>query len=303
MNYTISGSKFGLYGYLPAILKNKKNKVYLTKKYFKFFNFRKDLAKYSKNIIWFSNFSEIQKKIDYYIIAKRPIDQVALAKNVLNFKNLKHLFLEKPIAPNFHEAQKLLKFLKKNKVNFSIAYILTLTPFFTKLSKILKQKNVSNIEIYWSFLNKNKKNSWKLDENKGGGILNFYGIHFVHLFNILGFDKILNSRVKIKKGREVEWEINIMKNFTLLNFKLRIDKNNNKFLINFVRNEKKYNLIKYQNPFIKKNVNFKKGISEDYRSKYLFMYLKITKRNYFKKYIKTNILLNKIIKKTKKLNG
>ena len=90
-----------------------------------------------------------------------------------------------------------------------------------------------------------------------------------------------------------------MKNSTLLNFKLRIDKNNNKFLINFVRNEKKYNLIKYQNPFIKKNVNFKKGISEDYRSKYLFMYLKITKRNYFKKYIKTNILLNKIIKKQK----
>ena len=33
MNYNIYGSKFGLYGYLPAVLKNKKNTVFLKKKY------------------------------------------------------------------------------------------------------------------------------------------------------------------------------------------------------------------------------------------------------------------------------
>ena len=303
MNYTISGSKFGFYGYLPAILKNKKNKVYLHKKYFKFFNLRKDLIKYSKYIIWYRSISEIQKKIDFYIIAKRPIDQVVLARKVLNFKNLKHLFLEKPVAPNFSESQKLLKFLKKNKVKFSIAYILIYTPFFKKLSKILKQKNLTKIDIYWSFLNKNKIDSWKLKKNDGGGVLNFYGIHFVHLFNILGFNKIINSTVKIEKKKEIEWVVNLKKNSILLNFNLRTDTNVNKFLINYVRNNKKYNLIKYQNPFIKKIVNFKKGISEDYRSKYLSMHLKITKENNFQKYVKTNVLLNEINKKTKKLNG
>lgn len=228
---------------------------------------------------------------------------MVLARKVLNFKNLKHLFLEKPVAPNFSESQKLLKFLKKNKVKFSIAYILIYTPFFKKLSKILKQKNLTKIDIYWSFLNKNKIDSWKLKKNDGGGVLNFYGIHFVHLFNILGFNKIINSTVKIEKKKEIEWVVNLKKNSILLNFNLRTDTNVNKFLINYVRNNKKYNLIKYQNPFIKKIVNFKKGISEDYRSKYLSMHLKITKENNFQKYVKTNVLLNEINKKTKKLNG
>ena len=298
MNYLISGSKFGLYGYLPAIFKNKKNKVYLPKKYFKFLNFRKDLSKYSKKIIWFDKINKIEKKINFYIIAKRPRDQVAICKKVLIYKNLKHVFLEKPIAPNFNETKKLLNFLKKNNINFSVAYIITLTPFYKKLLKISKQKNIRNINIYWSFLSKNKKNSWKLKKNQGGGILNFYGIHFIHLFNILGFNKIINSTVKTKKNKEVEWEINIKKDSTLLNFKLSIDKNNNEFLINFTKNKKKITLIKYQNPFIKKIENFKKGLFEDYRSKYLSIYLKNTKEDNYNKYVKTNILFKKIQKKT-----
>ena len=119
----------------------------------------------------------------------------------------------------------------------------------------------------------------------------------------MGFNKIINSTVKIEKKKEIEWVVNLKKNSILLNFNLRTDTNVNKFLINYVRNNKKYNLIKYQNPFIKKIVNFKKGISEDYRSKYLSMHLKITKENNFQKYVKTNVLLNEINKKTKKLNG
>ena len=118
------------------------------------------------------------------------------------------------------------------------------------------------------------------------------------MFNILGFNKIINSTVKTKKHKEVEWEINIKKDSILLNFRLSIDKNNNEFLINFIKNKKKINLIKYQNPFIKKIENFKKGVSEDYRSKYLSIYLKNIKEDNYNKYVKTNILLNKIQKKT-----
>ncbi len=298
MNYTISGSKFGLYGYLPAIFKNKKNNVYLPKKYLKFLNYRKDLNKFSKKIVWFDKINEIEKKINYFIIAKRPRDQVAICRKILVYKNLKHLFLEKPIAPNFEETTKLLNFLKKNNINFSVAYIMTFSPFYKKLLKIIKQENVSNINIYWSFFCKNKKNSWKSKKRQGGGILNFYGIHFIHLFDVLGFNKIINSSIKISKRREVEWEINIKKDSTLLNFKLSIDKDNNEFLIDFIRNKKKINLIKYENPFIKKIKNFKKGITEDYRSKYLTNYLKNTKENKYDKYVTTNILFNKIQKKT-----
>ena len=78
MNYNIYGSKFGLYGYLPAIFKNKKNKVFLQKKYFKFLINRKDLNKYVSRITWYSRVSEIKKKINYCIIAKRPKDKIVL---------------------------------------------------------------------------------------------------------------------------------------------------------------------------------------------------------------------------------
>ena len=88
MNYNIYGSKFGLYGYLPAIFKNKKNKVFLPKKYFKFLKNRKDLNKYATRVTWYSRISEIKKKIKYCIIAKRPKDQIALCKKIIEFENL-----------------------------------------------------------------------------------------------------------------------------------------------------------------------------------------------------------------------
>ena len=59
-------------------------------------------------------------------------------------------------------------------------------------------------------------------------------------------------------------------------------------------------MISYQNPFIKNIENFKKGISEDYRSKFILKFLKNTNQNEFNDYVKTNILWEKIQKKTTK---
>ena len=157
MNYNIFGSKFGLYGYLPAIFKNKKNKVFLPRRYFKFLTSRKDLNKYVRKIIWYNRLSEIKKKINFCIIAKRPEDQLLLCEKILEFKNLEHLYLEKPIAKNYNSAEKLLKYLKKNKINFSIAYIITQTLFYRKLLKIVNEKKISKIDIHWSFPDNNKK--------------------------------------------------------------------------------------------------------------------------------------------------
>ena len=269
MNYNIYGSKFGLYGYLPAVLKNKKNTVFLKKKYKKFLLNRKDLKKYASRIIWYYRLSKIKQKINFCIIAKRPKDQLVLCKDILEFKNLKHLYLEKPIATNYNSAKKLLKYLKKNKINFSIAYIINQAVFYKKLKKIINEKKINKINIYWSFPDTNKKKSWKLNHKEGGGIINFYGIHFIHLFSTLGFYKIISSKVKIKKGKETIWEILIKKKSLLIHFKLNIDTDKKIFFINYIKNNKKFSLISYQNPFIKNIENFKKGISEDYRSKFI----------------------------------
>ena len=298
MNYNIFGSKFGLYGYLPAIFKNKKNKVYLPKKYFQFLINRNDLNKYKKKIIWYDKLSTIKSKINFCIIAKRPKDQFNLCKNVLEFKNLKHLYLEKPLAKNYNSAQKLLRYLKQNKINFSIAYIINQTLFYKKLIKIINEIKLSTINVYWSFPDGNKKESWKLNHKEGGGIVNFYGIHFIHLFSTLGFNKVISSIVKIKKGKEVSWDIIIKKNSILFNFKLRINSRKKIFFANYIQNNKKINLIKYQNPFIKNIDKFKKGISLDYRSKFISKYLKNTKKDNFDDYNKTNKKKKKIQEKT-----
>ena len=298
MNYNIFGSKFGLYGYLPAILKNKKNKVYLPKKYFQFLIKRNDLQKYNKKIIWYDKLSSIKDKINFCIIAKRPKDQFNLCKEVLEFKNLKHLYLEKPLAEKYTSAQKLLRYLKQNKINFSLAYIINQTLFYKKLINIINERKINKINVYWSFPNSNKKESWKLNHKEGGGIINFYGIHFIHLFSTLGFNKIISSIVKIKKGKEVSWDINIKKNSILFNFKLIINSKKKIFFADCIQNNKKINLIKYQNPFIKNVDKFKKGISLDYRSKFILKYLNNTKKDNFDDYNKTNILWKKIQEKT-----
>ncbi len=298
MNYNIFGSGFGLYAYLPAILRNKKNKVFLPKKYFSVIVDREDLKKYLNNIIWYSKISDIREKIHYCIIAKRPNDQTKLLNKITEFRNLRHLYLEKPLAKNYYTSQKLLKFLKKKKINFSICYLINETPIYGKLTKIINNKTVNKINIYWSLKKINKNKSWKFNKKEGGGILNFYGIHFIHLFSTLGFNNVLSSRIVSVKGKDVSWEVNVMKYSVIINLKMNIKTHKNLFLIDIIKNNKKINLIKYQNPFIKNINKFKKGINEDYRTKFLVKYLNNNKKNKYNEYIKTNILWERIQKKT-----
>ena len=92
MNSLIYGSGFGLYGYLPAIYKFSK-KVYLNKKYQETFKSRKELALFEPKILWYKNVKNIISKIDYLVIAKRPIDQLKIIKQILKNKNkVKHVF-------------------------------------------------------------------------------------------------------------------------------------------------------------------------------------------------------------------
>ena len=72
MNYLILGSGFGLYGYLPAVLKKKSNIVYLEKKYEKIISARKELAIYKNKVIWIKNYLNHLELIDYLIIANVP---------------------------------------------------------------------------------------------------------------------------------------------------------------------------------------------------------------------------------------
>jgi len=297
MNYLILGSGFGLYGYLPAVLSKKSNIVYLENKYKKIINSRKDLNIYKNKIIWIQNSLNILKIIDYLIIAKRPSDQVKIIKKIINRKNtLKKIFLEKPIAKNPLEAKNLLNILKKKKINVSFGFIFQYTNWYKKIKNFIKEnKKKCEIEITWNFnafFLKKKIKSWKNDISQGGGIINFYGIHFIKLINELGFNKIVNS-VQVNKNKTNYWLSSYKKNRQIFKLKINISSKKNLFRIN-LKNYSKNALINLPNPFGKNN-NFTK---KDNRVIFLRKYLEyeMQKKTNYNELLMFNNFWEKIIK-------
>ena len=205
MNSLICGSGFGLYGYLPAIYPFS-SKIYLNKKYKTFFNSRRELAKFKSKVVWYDNVNKITHKINYLIIAKRPKDQLKIIKFFLKKKKkIKHYFLEKPISTNPKKASELLDFFYKKKVNYSVGFLFKYTIWFKLIKNELPRIKKSKILIKWNIPEKNKSSKlWKYSLNEGGGLIRYYGIHFIKLFSDFNFDKIKKNIIK-----KNSWEITI----------------------------------------------------------------------------------------------
>jgi hypothetical protein len=93
---------------------------------------------------------------------------------------LDHLFLEKPLGSNITEHKDLIESLSDSEQSFSIAYLFPYTSWF---SEILRWQTLSStsVNIQWEL--PFPTDSWKMNDQDGGGILNFYGIHFLALLN------------------------------------------------------------------------------------------------------------------------
>lgn len=193
MNTLILGSGFGLYGYLPAIEVVSK-KIFLEYKYKNKLQNLKISKKIFNKIYWYKNESNIIDKINVAVIAYPPILQSKKIKQLLKNKKLvRYLFLEKPIDKNPAAARKLIKFLIKNKVKFSFGFIFK----YLAWSKLInKKKNLKNIKIIWNIKKKNASSSWKYKSKFGGGLIRYYGIHFLKLFSENNFHKILINDLK-----------------------------------------------------------------------------------------------------------
>lgn len=193
MNTLILGSGFGLYGYLPAVEVVSK-KIFLEYKYKNKLQNLKISKKIFNKIYWYKNESNIIDKINVAVIAYPPIFQSKKIKQLLKNKKLvKYLFLEKPIDKNPSAARKLIKFLIKNKVKFSFGFIFK----YLAWSKLInKKKNLKNIKIIWNIKKKNASNSWKYKSKFGGGLIRYYGIHFLKLFSENNYHKILINDLK-----------------------------------------------------------------------------------------------------------
>ncbi len=262
LNFLIIGSGFGLYGYLPAIT-NYSKKIYLNVKYKKFFFKRKELTKYKNKIIWYEDQQKIIEYIDYLIVAQRPQDQFRLIKKLVKTQNkIKHIFLEKPIGINPNKSKLFINFLNKNKIKFSFGFLLNYLNWY-KVIKVNKKKYQS-FKFVWQIKKKNNDNSWKYQSLNGGGLIRFYGIHFIKALFDLNFKNIKHN--KISKNL---WKIKTYdKRGNSMSIELKYS-NKDKFIYN----SNNFNKVSSINPF-GKNINK----------------LKIDPRCfYIKKYIKDNL--------------
>ena len=235
MNTIIFGSGFGLYGYLPTIAYFSQ-KIFLNKKYKRKLINKKYLKTYNKKIIWFDSLETVIHKIDYIVIAQNPKSQFKTVNKILKRKNnFKHILLEKPISENPNKSLRLIKNLEISNINYSFGFIFE----YLNWVKFLNKKN--DISIIWKIKKKNFSKSWKYSHSEGGGLIRFYGIHFLKLFYDLNYNKI-NKNLLTK----TTWNFNVQNKKNLIKLVVKFD-NKEKFLIkNFDRI-----ILDSTNPFLK----------------------------------------------------
>ena len=288
MNTLIIGSGFGSYGYLPAIY-NLSERIYLDSKYKKKILNRIELRKCLNKIFWYQDIRPIIRRIDYLIVAQKPEDQDSIVRKLIKIHKPRYIFLEKPISNNPSNSTKLINFLEKNKIKFSVGFLFKYLKWYKFIER--KKSTEERFKISWHIKINKKNNSWKYLHEAGGGLTRFYAIHFIRIFYDLKFLKI--HKIQKRKNylyinllddmkNQIEFEVKFAKN------NLFIVKHNNKkcfmsynpFLkpIQKKNDPRVYVLNKYLNDIIK---NFK--LNYLYEKKFIKFWDKIEKKNEYKK--------------------
>jgi hypothetical protein len=206
--FTIFGSGFGLYGYLPAIIYGLKEGVCLPEKYIDTIRNRPDLKQLEDKIIWVEDEATAIRLADKVVISVNPGSQVDIVRKCLCLNFSGCFFLEKPLARSPKEAESLLGLLESHEADYFIGYSFL---YLEILQDILKNRNIENtIQIEWKFMAHhfaNNLNNWKRCTSEGGGVLRFYGIHLVALLTTLGYSQVVSSKlVGNKLGEPSIWE-------------------------------------------------------------------------------------------------
>ena len=107
------------------------------------------------------------------------------------------------MAENYLESKKIFNFFKKKHCRYFINFIFPNIVNFQNFKKILKNKVLTKARYTWKFKQGYFKNSiptWKINNNKGGGLVNFYLIHVIfNLLELVGPFKIQKIKYDRKK--------------------------------------------------------------------------------------------------------
>lgn len=207
-NCGIFGAGFGLYGYAAALAKLGVN-LWLPEGAKAVCEARGDLAGVKK-CARFANIDEILGRVDSAVLALPPLAQNEWLQNerrILGRKNIKNLFLEKPLCPTPAQAQALEPRLfggaNDGEKKIRIGYLMIYCAWFEALERAAQKGGETTLK--WHFLAHHYRHNlatWKRVSALGGEAVRFYGIHIFALAAKLGLG-LVGIRVVVAEGGEI----------------------------------------------------------------------------------------------------
>ena len=222
--FTILGSGFGMYGYLPALIECG-IKVALPERYRAVVGGRSELAPYSPQVIWCADTEAALGQANGAVVALRPADQAEWMGRLAERPDIRELILEKPVAPEPQLAAQLLESLDRAGKRYRVGYTFRFMPWAERLRAVMAEGG-SGLSLDWSFMAHHYRaglDNWKRFDVGGGGALRFYGIHVIALLSELGYDDVASSVVTGPSDAETaSWEAQLTGR-GLPPFALRVD--------------------------------------------------------------------------------
>jgi predicted dehydrogenase len=194
----ILGSGFGLYGYLPALVKGCGQRVVLSERHREPFALRPELAPFADDIVWERDEANALDRAEGAVLALQPSDQSEWIPRCLERPNLKRILVEKPLATSPEAARASLEDLIRSGKIIRVGYTFRYTDWAEKMAAALKRGTRSKrLLIQWSFLAHHFHHdlrNWKRFTGSGGGAIRFYGIQLIALLAELGYHSVISSR-------------------------------------------------------------------------------------------------------------
>ena len=191
----ILGSGFGLYGYLPALVECGQ-KIVLPRRYRERFEERTELKQLASQVHWAEDEIAALQSTTGVVLAVSPSVQYKWVSICLDQRQLKYMFLEKPLAANPDDATKLQSLLQRSGKVVRIAYVFRFQDWVDRLQSCLLGNVSDTFRLVWQFQSHHFRNdlpTWKREPEHGGGPLRFYGIHLVALLAEFGYSTVVRS--------------------------------------------------------------------------------------------------------------
>ena len=242
------GKGFALNVYLPALLAINCKKILLASSVKKII--KNDAI--TKDIEWIEDEDIVNNKFFKIIIAEPPEKQYKLICEMSLWRNSNNLILEKPIADNHKKARYLMNILNKHKIKYSINYSFRYTEWFSKVYRYIHNNhNKGAIDLIWKFKGRHqqkKKQSWKTNHSRGGGVIRYYGIHLIAILSDIGYSDVNQNNIfNQSKNKLNSWSSEFISKDKLPKLNLYLDSYSNENLFSWQQLNK--NILRIDSPF------------------------------------------------------